>query len=383
MKVSEDIFCVSTEDNRNQLFEGQFSVPDGMLYNSYLIIDEKCAVLDTADEFFCSEWLGQVKNQLGEKRPDFLVVHHAECDHSGSIGLFLKEYPEAKIVASAKCISILEQFLGFSLSEKSIAVKEGDVLNLGKRELSFIAAPMIHWPEVMFSFEKESGILFSADAFGKFGRNKTEDSEWTEEARRYYFGIVGKFGMPVQNVLKKVSSLGVKIICPLHGPILSGNIPDYVSLYAKWSSYKAEKEGVLVAYASIYGHTKIAAEMLASMLKEKGTECFLADLCGERSIAVAKAFEYSKLVIASVTYNGGIFPAAEDFIRDLVGRGFCGRKIGLVQNGSWGPLAAKAMKEKLSACKDVSFAEQVVTIKGSLNEQSKKELELLASEILG
>ncbi len=382
MKISENVFYVGVNDHEIDLFEGQYDVPNGMAYNSYVIMDEKIAVMDTVDARFGKEWIANIKAVLGDKTPDYLVVHHMEPDHSANIDLFVKEFSAAQIVSSAMAFEMMKHFYGV-VPETKVLVKEGDKLNLGKYELTFVGAPMVHWPEVLVSYESHDKILFSADGFGKFGALDI-DEEWDCEARRYYFGIVGRFGMNVQMLLKKAQGLDIKTICPLHGPVLTENLAHYLNQYNTWSSYGVESEGVVIAYTSVYGNTKKAAELLAEMLEAKGCKkVALTDLArDDMAEAVEDAFRYGKLVLATTTYNTEIFPKMREFINDLVERNYQNRKIGFIENGSWAPTAAKLMKEKFASSKGIEFAEPVVTIKSALNDASRAALEALADEMM-
>ncbi len=381
MKIKEDIFYVGVNDRELDLFEGQYIVPEGMAYNSYVIVDEKCAVLDTVSAGFGQLWLEQVKEALGGRRAEYLVVHHMEPDHSSNITLFTEEFPEAKIVASKAAFAMMKNFYGADFAERRIVVGEGDRLELGKHTLSFLTAPMVHWPEVIVSYDEASRTLFSADAFGKFGALDAEE-DWACEARRYYVGIVGKYGAQVQALLKKASALEIDAICPLHGPILTENLDTYLNLYDTWSSYRPEEEGVLICYTSVYGNTKRAVEELAAALEERGCpKVVVNDLARcDMAEAVEDAFRYSKLVLATTTYNGEIFPFMREFIHHLTERNFAGRKIALIENGSWAPTAAKVMRGMLENCKNLEFAENSLRILSALNDTSRKKLLALADE---
>lgn len=382
MKITKDIKYIGVNDHDIDLFEGQYVVENGMAYNSYVILDDKIAVMDTVDKNFAKEWLANLEETLCGRKPDYLVVQHMEPDHSANIINFLNAYPDAKVVASAKAFTMMEQFFGRDFSDCKKVIAEGDTLELGKHTLNFIAAPMVHWPEVMVTFDSTDKVLFSADGFGKFGALDV-DEDWACEARRYYIGIVGKYGMQVQNLLKKASALDIEIIAPLHGPVLKENLGYYINLYDIWSSYRAESEGVMIAYTSVYGNTKQAAELLAKELEQKGCpKVVVADLAREdMAEAVEDAFRYDRLVLATTTYNAGIFPFMREFINHLTERGFKNRKIGLVENGTWAPTAAKTMKEMLAGCKNLEFAETTVQIKSALNDASKAQLESLAAEL--
>ena len=388
MTICDDVKYVGVNDHEIDLFESQFKVPDGMSYNSYVILDDKIAVMDSVDENFGEQWLENIKNVLkndaGGRIPDYLVVHHMEMDHSANIKKFMENYPDAKIVASKMAFSIMKNLFGTDFTENQIVVAEGSVLELGKHTLEFIAAPNVHWPEVVFSYDKTSKILFSADAFGKFGALDVQDDNWDDEARRYYFGIVGKFGNFVQEVLKKLSNVNITTICPLHGPVLTENLEHYIKLYDTWSSYQPESEGVLIAYTSVYGHTRQAVEKLAQILIDKGCQkVFTVDLArNEMSKCVEDAFRYDKLVLATTTYAGDIFPFMKEFILQLTERNFQNRKIALIENGSWVPNAAKVMTSLFEKSKDITFTPSKVTIKTAMNDETVKLLENLADEIL-
>lgn len=382
MEITKDIKYIGVNDHDIDLFEGQYVVENGMAYNSYVILDDKIAIMDTVDKNFAKEWLANLEETLCGRKPDYLVVQHMEPDHSANIVNFLNAYPDAKVVASAKAFTMMEQFFGRDFSDCKKVIAEGDTLELGKHTLNFIAAPMVHWPEVIVTFDSTDKVLFSADGFGKFGALDV-DEDWACEARRYYIGIVGKYGMQVQNLLKKASALDIEIIAPLHGPVLKENLGYYINLYDIWSSYRAESEGVMIAYTSVYGNTKQAAELLAKELEQKGCpKVVVADLAREdMAEAVEDAFRYDRLVLATTTYNAGIFPFMREFINHLTERGFKNRKIGLVENGTWAPTAAKTMKEMLAGCKNLEFAETTVQIKSALNDTSKAQLESLAAEL--
>lgn len=380
-KVENDIFYAGVNDHSIDLFEGMYKVPDGVSYNSYVIVDEKIAVLDTADAHFGKEWLYNVREALGGRQPDYLVIHHMEPDHSANIQNFLKEYPNVQVVGNTKTFTMIKEYFGFDVNN-SYKVEEGSILNLGRHSLRFVMAPLVHWPEVMVSYDELSGIVFSADAFGKFGALDVNQL-WDDEARRYYIGIVGKYGVQVQNLLKKLSALNIKKICPLHGPVLEGDLSHYINLYDTWSSYRPEKDAVMVAYASVYGHTKAVAETLADMLKKAGKEVIIADLAREdRAKCVADAFMCSKLVLASVTYNAEIFPCMREFLDCLAERNFRSRTVGLIENGTWAPVSAKLMRDRLSSCKDINFISQTVKVRAAFAEENVPELEALANELL-
>ncbi len=384
MNITDSIKYIGVNDHEIDLFEGQYIVPNGMAYNSYVIIDEKVAVMDTIDADFFDEWLEKLQKNIGNRKPDYLVVQHMEPDHSANIANFIKEYPETKIVASAMAFTIMKNFFGTDFPENKIVVGEGAKLNLGKHELTFMTAPMVHWPEVIVTYDSCDKVLFSADGFGKFGALDVEDEDgWACEARRYYFGIVGKFGVQVQALLKKAANLDIQIICPLHGPVLSENLKYYLNLYNTWSSYGVEAEGVMIAYTSVYGNTKKAAEMLAQKLVDKGCpKVALNDLArGDMAEVVEDAFKYGKVVLATTTYNTEIFPFMRVFIDTLVEHNFQNRTIGLIENGSWAPTAAKIMKAKLEKCKNISFTNTTVSIKSSVTQQNEEQLDLLADEL--
>ena len=382
MKITKDIKYVGVNDHEIDLFEGQYIVENGMAYNSYVVLDEKIAVFDTVDARFTHEWLDNIQNAVDGRQPDYLIVQHMEPDHSANIMNFVKAYPEAKIVASAKAFTMMAQFFGTDFSDKAVIIAEGDTLSLGKHTLNFVAAPMVHWPEVMVTYDSYDKVLFSADGFGKFGALDV-DEDWACEARRYYIGIVGKYGAQVQNLLKKAAGLEIEKICPLHGPILTENLGYYIGLYNTWSSYAVETEGIVIAYTSVYGNTKKAVEKLAEMLKAKGCpKVVINDLARcDIAEAVEDAFRYSKIVLATTTYNAEIFPFMRMFIEHLTERNFQNRVVGLIENGTWAPLAAKAMKGMLENSKNLTFTDTTVQIKSALNEDSNAQLEALAEEL--
>lgn len=384
MQISDFVKYVGVDDRKIDLFEGQFDVSEGISYNSYIILDEKIAVLDSVDEGFGDEWISKIKNELGEKKPDFLVVHHMEMDHSSNIARFMSEFPESKIVASKMAFSMMKSMFADDFASRQVVANDGFELNLGARTLRFVAAPNVHWPEVIVSFL--DGILFSADAFGKFGALDFDDPEgWACEARRYYFGIVGKFGANVQNLLKKIAPLGVKTICPLHGPVLSGNDAlESIRLYDIWSSYGVESEGVAIFYTSVYGHTKKAAEKLAEILKNKGCpKVAINDLAREDTYeCVEDAFRYGKLVLATTTYNGGVFPTMREFVEHLAERGYQNRTVAFIENGSWAPLAAKSLAAQFSSMKNIRILEEKSSIKISMNAENELQLEKIADALL-
>jgi len=383
MHISSTIKYVGVFDENIDLFEGQYRVPNGISYNSYVIFDEKIAVMDTVDASFTDEWLGAIKNALGGKAPDYLIVQHMEPDHSANIVSFAEEYPDTKIVASSKAFSMMKGFFGTDFPDKQIVVKEGDRLSLGKRELLFITAPMVHWPEVIMTYDTLEGVMFTADAFGKFGPTDTSDG-WVDEARRYYIGIVGKYGLQVQSLLKKASALDIKTICPLHGPVLTENLPYYLNLYNTWSSYTPEDDGILIAYTSIYGNTKKAVHKLYDMLTQSGAKNVeIRDLARcDMSEAVGLAFKYSKLVLATTTYNADIFPFMREFINHLTERNYSNRTVALIENGSWAPMAAKVMRGMLEASKNITYTDTAVKINSALNKESEALLKTLSSELL-
>ena len=381
MEISKNIKYVGVNDKEIDLFEGQYVVPNGMAYNSYVILDEKVVVMDSVDGNFADEWLKNIKAVLGERKPDYLVVQHMEPDHSGSVKNFVEAFPETKIVSSAKAFVMMKNFFGTDFAEKQVVVAEGSKLELGEHKLSFVEAPMVHWPEVIMTYEETEKVLFSADAFGKFGSLDT-DEEWACEARRYYIGIVGKFGLPVQNLLKKAAGLDIKTICPLHGPILTENLGYYIDLYNTWSSYGVESEGVVIAYTSVYGNTKKAVMELAEMLEAKGQKVVVNDLARcDMAEAVEDAFRYGKIVFATTTYNGDIFPFMKEFINHLTERSFQNKMVGFIENGSWAPTATRVMKTMLEKCKDLTFTETNVKIMSALSDTSRAELVALADEL--
>lgn len=383
MYISDTIKYIGVNDRVKDLFEGQYKVPSGISYNSYLIEDSEIAIMDTVDAAFGDEWLYNIKTALGEKTPDYLVVLHMEPDHSANILAFTNSFPDAKIVASQKAFTMMKQFFGVDFSSKAITVGEGDTLKLGRRTLTFVTAPMVHWPEVIVAYDDCDKVLFSADGFGKFGTPDT-DEPWIDEARRYYIGIVGKYGTQVQALLKKAATLDISMICPLHGPVLKENLPYYINLYSKWAGYEAEEDGVLIAYTSVYGNTKSAAEYLYEKLKEKGVKTVvLTDLArSDMSLATADAFKYSKLVLATTTYNADIFPFMREFINHLTERNFQNRKVSFIENGSWAPMATKVMKAMLEKSKNLIFAETEVKILSAMTDENRAELEKLASELI-
>lgn len=382
-KICNDIIYVGVNDRNIDLFESQYVVENGMCYNSYLILDDKIAVCDSVEASFANEWLKNIESVLKGKKPTYLIVHHTEPDHSGSIFKFLEKYPDAKIVSSALSLNLLKQFFNHDFSKNFIIVKDNDTLSLGKHTLRFFTASMVHWPEVIFSYDEKEKVLFSADAFGKFGARDTNE-EWDCEARRYYFGIVGKYGVQVQSILKKVSTLDIKIICSLHGPVLKDDLSHYLKQYNTWSSYQAEDEGVCICYTSVYGHTKEAVLLLEKLLLENGCKkVTLFDLSRcDRAEAVEDAFRYSKLVLATTTYSNSIFPAMKSFIDVLVEHNYQNRKVALIENGSWAPQAVRIMKEMLSSCSNLTLVEPGVTIKSALNDESKLKVEELSKALI-
>ena len=382
MEITKDIVYIGVNDHKVDLFEGQYRVRHGMAYNSYLILDDSTVVMDTVDAHFTDAWLTNIASVLGEASPDYLVVQHMEPDHSGSLAAFAQAYPTTKIVASAKAFAMMQQFFGTDYAERRVVVKEGDTLPLGRHTLHFVAAPMVHWPEVIVSYDDADKVLFSADAFGKFGALDVEE-DWLPEARRYYIGIVGKYGVQVQALLKKAAALDIETICSLHGPVLTrAQLPAVLAAYDAWSAYRPEAEGVLVAYSSIYGHTGAAAEKLAAALREKGQEVVAMDLARcDMAEAVAQAFRYSKLVLATPTYNGDVFPFTKTFIEHLTERNYQNRTVGFIENGSWAPTVARVMKKMLENSKNITFAEPVVTVKGALASDSEAQLAALADAL--
>ena len=381
-QITSDIFHIGINDRKIDLFEGQYAVPNGMAYNSYVIVDEQVAVLDTADGAFRDEWLDETEAALNGRRPDYLIVQHMEPDHSANIAAFLLRYPDTTVVGNAKTFAMLDAFYGTGTGAERLVVKDGDTLSLGRHTLTFVFAPMVHWPEVMVTYDSADKILFSADAFGKFG-TLDADEPWEHEARRYYIGIVGKYGAQVQSLLKKAAALDIAMICPLHGPVLTETISDALRLYDLWSSYRPEEEGVTVAYASIYGHTEEAAQALAEKLAECGvSHVALFDLCrADMAEAVASAFRYPTLVLASVTYNADVFPPMHAYLHALTERGFRARKVALIENGSWAPTAAKVMRTALEGCRDLTFCDTVLTLRSALTEANRETVAALAKEI--
>ncbi len=382
MHITNDIKYIGVNDHDIDLFEGQYTVPNGMAYNSYVICDDKTAIMDTVDARFTDEWFENIKSVLGDKSPDYLIVQHMEPDHSASIADFVKNYPDAKIVSSAKSFTMMKNFFGDDFKERQIVVGEGDTLSLGEHTLSFVAAPMVHWPEVIVTYDSKDKVLFSADGFGKFGALDIEE-DWACEARRYYIGIVGKYGVQVQALLKKAAELDIQMICPLHGPVLCENLAYYIGLYDTWSSYRPEEEGIVIAYTSVYGNTKKAVELLAQKLRERGcAKVVVNDLARcDMAEAIEDAFRYSKIVLATTTYCGGIFPFMREFIEHLTERNFKNRTVAFIENGSWAPLAAKIMKSKLEKSPNLIYADTTVKIMSALNEESIAQIDALADEL--
>ena len=382
MFVTEDIRYIGVNDHDVDLFEGQYTVENGMSYNSYVILDEKVAVMDTVDAHFGVEWLQNLETELNGRRPDYLVVQHMEPDHSANIAVFMETYPEAQIVSSAKAFVMMQQFFGTDFPERKVVVGEGSTLKLGRHTLTFVTAPMVHWPEVIVTYDSTDKVLFSADGFGKFGALDVEE-DWADEARRYYIGIVGKYGAQVQALLKKAAALDIAIICPLHGPVLNENLGYYLDKYTTWSSYAVEDEGVVIAYTSVYGHTKEAVEELAEKLNQRGCpNVVVADLARcDMAEAVADAFRYSKLVLATTTYNATIFPHMQSFIDHLTARNYQGRTVGMIENGAWAPMAAKVMKKMLETSKNLTYTDTTVTVKCAVNDASRAQIDALADEL--
>lgn len=384
MKITDEIKYVGVNDHEIDLFEGQYIVPRGMAYNSYVILSQgESAIFDSVDRRFVSEWLDNIASVLGANEPTYFIVQHMEPDHSSGIVAFMEKYPKAKIVSSMKSFVMMRNYFGTDFSSRQIVVKEGDTLTVGDHTLTFVSAPMVHWPEVTVTYDSKERVLFSADAFGKFGANDTEDPDgWDCEARRYYIGIVGKYGVPVQTLLKKASALDIDKICPLHGPVLSSPLDHYLAQYDTWSSYRPESEGVTVAYTSVYGHTKEAVERLVQLLKERGVKVELFDLARDDwAEAVESAFRYPKIVLATTTYNSEIFPFMRQFIDHLTERNFQKKKVALIENGSWGPMAKKTMMSLLEKSKEIEYAENNITILSSLSDKNKEDLVLLADEL--
>jgi len=383
MKITDSIKYVGVNDHIVDLFEGQYVVPNGMAYNSYVIMDEKIAVMDTVDVKFTDEWLGKLREVLGGRKPDYLIVQHMEPDHSANILNFLNVYPDTTVVGNTKTFTFMGQFFDLDPAMKKLVVKNGDKLELGSHVLNFVFAPMVHWPEVMVTYDSTDKVLFSADGFGKFGALDVEEEDWACEARRYYFGIVGKYGLQTQNLLKKAATLDIQIICPLHGPILTENLGYYIDLYDKWSSYTPEDKGVLIAYTSVYGHTKQAVEELAALLEKEGCpKVVVTDLArDDMAEAVEDAFRYDRLVLATTTYNNNIYPFMRTFIDHLTERAYQNRTIGFIENGSWAPVAKKTMQGMFEGCKNLKFLETSVTIKSALKDDSRAALAQMAKEL--
>lgn len=381
MNITNDISYVGVHDRDIDLFESQYRVPGGISYNSYVITDDRCAVVDSVDRRFGEDWLANVRKALNGRKPDYLIVQHMEPDHSANVIAFADEYPDSVLVGTAKTFTMIVNFFGRDVTGRSLVVKDGDSLSLGKHELKFVTAPMVHWPEVMLTYDSTDRVLFSADAFGRFG-DPDRNVPWKDEARRYYIGIVGKYGAQVQTVLKKASALDIEKICPLHGPVLDEDLGYYIGLYDTWSSYRPEEEGVCIAYTSVYGHTAEAAKLLAQMLEKSGVRTAVYDLArSDMSLAVAEAFRYDRLVLATTTYNGDIFPFMREFIEHLTERNFRARKVGLIENGSWGPQGVKVMKALLEGAKDLEFCAAEVKILSALSDESRAALEALAEEL--
>jgi len=383
MNITNDIKYIGVNDHQIDLFEGQYVVPNGMAYNSYAILDEKIAIMDSVDKNFGREWLNNMEAALDGRKPDYLVVQHMEPDHSASIALFMEAYPEAIVVSSSKAFGMMKNFFGTDYADRRVVVGEKDTLELGKHTLTFVTAPMVHWPEVIVTYDSYDKVLFSADGFGKFGALDVEE-DWACEARRYYIGIVGKYGVPVQTLLKKAAALDIQTICPLHGPVLKEDLGYYLNLYNIWSSYGVESEGVVIAYTSVYGNTKAAVELLARKLEEKGCpKVVVNDLARcDMAEAVEDAFRYGKLVLATTTYNGDVFPYMREFINHLTERGYCKRTIGLMENGSWAPTAAKVMTKMLEGSKELTFTNTTVRVLSALNDDSRAQVEALAAELV-
>ena len=382
MEITESVRYVGVNDHSIDLFEGMYKVENGMAYNSYVILDEKVAIFDTVDGAFKTKWLEHLKRVLQTKVPDYLIVQHMEPDHSANILELVEAYPNVKIVSTSKSFAMMKNYFGTDFAERRVVVEDGDTLNLGKHKLTFVTAPMVHWPEVMVTYEQTEKLLFSADAFGKFGALDREE-EWACEARRYYFGIVGKYGVQVQNLLKKLASYEIKTICPLHGPVLNENLKYYLDLYNVWSSYEAETDGVMIAYTSVYGNTKGAVELLEKELKAQGcNNVVVTDLArGDRFEAVEDAFRYKKLVLATTTYNGEIFPFMRDFIQDITERNYQNRTVGFIENGSWAPMATKVMRGMLEKCKNLQYTQANVKLLSSLSEENREQIKALAKEL--
>lgn len=382
MKITDSIKYVGVNDHQVDLFEGQYKVPNGMSYNSYVILDEKVAVMDTVDAHFTDEWLGNLARVLDGRKPDYLVVQHMEPDHAANVANFMKAYPETTVVANAKTFVMIKNFFELDLEGQKLVVENGSSLSLGSHTLTFVFAPMVHWPEVMVTYESSEKVLFSADGFGKFGALDVEE-DWDDESRRYFIGIVGKYGAQVQALLKKAAALDISIICPLHGPVLTENLGHYIGLYDTWSSYRPEEEGVVIAYTSVYGHTKKAAELLAEKLKANGApKVVVYDLArDDMSAAVADAFRYSRLVLATITYNGSIYPFMNDFVTRLVEHNFQNRTVGLIENGSWAPTAARVIKKMMEGSKNIKWLDTTVTIMSAVKQENVEQIEAMAKEL--
>ena len=382
MTITKDILYIGVNDHSVDLFEGQYAVPNGMAYNSYAIVDDKIAIMDTVDQHFTRQWLDNIRQALGDRKPDYLVVQHMEPDHSANIVNFLETYPDATVVSSAKAFTMMKNFFGDDFAQRRIVVGEGDTLTLGRHTLTFVTAPMVHWPEVIVTYDSCDKVLFSADGFGKFGALDVQQ-DWAYEARRYYIGIVGKYGAQVQALLKKAAKLDISVICPLHGPVLTENLGYYLNLYDIWSSYRPESEGIVIAYTSVYGHTKAAVELLAQRLTEKGCpKVVVTDLArDDMAEAVEDAFRYGKLVLATTTYNADIFPFMKEFIHHLTERNFQNRTVALMENGSWAPMAAKVMRGMLEGCKNLTLCGTTVRLMSALSDESRQQIEALADEL--
>ena len=381
MLITKDIRYIGVNDHQVDLFEGQYPVPNGIAYNSYVILDEKIAVMDTVDANFTQPWLQNLSAALAGRQPDYLIVQHMEPDHAANVDKFLSLYPKAVVVASAKAFAMMKGFFGTDYADRRIVVGEGDTLCLGVHTLTFVTAPMVHWPEVIVTYDSHDKVLFSADGFGKFGALDVSEP-WDDEARRYYIGIVGKYGAQVQALLKKAAALDIQMICPLHGPVLTENLGHYLNLYDIWSSYRVEDEGIVIAYTSVYGNTKTAVEQLAQRLKDKGEKVVVHDLARcDMSEAISDAFRYGKLVLATTTYNGDVFPFMKTFLHGLTERNFRGRTVGLIENGSWAPVAAKVMQQILSECRELRFTDTTVRIRSALDDASRAQLEAMADEL--
>jgi len=383
MTISNDIRYIGVNDHSIDLFEGQYVVPNGMAYNSYAILDEKIAIMDTVDKNFTQPWLDNIRATLDGRTPDYLIVQHMEPDHSANIHVFMEQFPNATVVSSAKAFAMMKNFFGTDYADRRIVVGEGDTLSLGKHTLTFVTAPMVHWPEVIVTYDSFDKVLFSADGFGKFGALDAEE-DWACEARRYYIGIVGKYGAQVQALLKKAATLDIQTICPLHGPVLTENLGYYIDLYDIWSGYKVESEGIVIAYTSVYGNTKAAVELLAQKLEAMGQKVVVNDLARcDMAEAVEDAFRYGKLVLATTTYNADIFPFMREFIHHLTERGFQNRTVGLIENGSWAPMAAKVMRTMLETSKNLTFTDTTVKLLSALSDDSRSQIEALAQELCG